>query len=117
MPQKHLYQHIQDQIDFAETILGGINAGSINKQRYFMTLVYIEDILDGYGRDVIAEDGRASGMPEDELTELKHRANAVMDRIRHQLRTDIQTEGYADEVVRKSQEMMQTWRKWDESES
>jgi len=52
---KPLYQYIFDMLNYAEELTKHISPDEPDSSNYFMTLVYIEDILNKYGRGLVRQ--------------------------------------------------------------
>lgn len=108
---KESYRYIFDLLDFADDIIAQISPEDADKEMHFMTLVYIEDILDKYGRGLVVESGRATGLSEDDIANLKYSANERMDAMRKTLAELVKQHDFDSTLDGKIEQFKREWRK------
>lgn len=108
---KPLYQYIFDLLDYADAIAERISPSEPEKNNYFMTLVYIEDILDKYGRGLVVQSSREAGEDEADSRELLKRANQQMDALRKKIRLYSQQYDFDEVLSSRGKLMYEDWHK------
>jgi hypothetical protein len=108
MNAKPLYQYIFDMLDYADVITAKITPEEHDKDNYFMTLVYVEDILDKYARGLVLQSATESGQDGSMYLKL---ATDRMDGLRRTIRKLSQLYDF-DEILRKrGDSLYQDWHK------
>ncbi len=105
------YLHIFNLLDFADDLTTRILAGDPDNSSYFLTLVYIEDILDSYGRSFVPTTAREAGCSEDEAQALKNEAASRMDALRHTLSELVNTYDFDRTMDEASRRFASEWHK------
>lgn len=108
MEEKPLYKYIFDMLDYAEIISTKIKPGDHDNNNYFMTLVYVEDILDKYGRGLVIDSANESGQDGSELLKL---ANERMDKLRKTIRNLSQVYDFDEILINRGKGLYQDWHK------
>lgn len=111
MNTKPLYEQIFNLLDFADTIVGMLETEASERSNYFMTLIYVEDILDKYGRGLILHSALDSGKSQEESRALMAEANQRMDKLRRQIRNYSQQFDFDELLKTKGERMYQDWHK------
>ncbi|HVV25720.1 MAG TPA: hypothetical protein VHC21_01675 [Candidatus Saccharimonadales bacterium] len=111
MNDKPLGQYVIDLLDYADAIADRIAPSEPDKSSYFMTLVYIEDVLDTYGRGLLWDLYRATGKDEDESRALKGHINQRVEALRHQIRLFSQQYDFDETLKSRGESMYQDWHK------
>lgn len=103
---KPLYQYIFDMLDYADALIPLIQPNESDNGNYFMTLLYIEDILDSYGRSFVRHSADASG--EDGQI---HMVNATrrMDELRTNIQELATTFDFEETIRLKNESMTRNW--------
>ena len=109
--QGSAYMHIFNLLDFADEIAGRITPEASNKEQYFMTLVYIEDILDKYGRSFVRQEAIRAGLPDEESNSLTSEVNRRMDELRTTLAQLVQQYDFDTTLDHKISQFQREWRK------
>lgn len=116
MDEKPLYAHIFNLLDYADVVYPLITADAQDKEGYFMTLVFIERVLDNYGRGFVSVSARDSGMHEEYVKEMLHLANRRMDELRANIRKLSQIYDFDETLHEWGAEMYRNWHKMPEEE-
>jgi hypothetical protein len=85
MHGKKVYDFLFDLYDYADYIAGEIQPGNADNASYFMTLIYIEDIMDTYGRGLIHTTAINSADPGIDPSEALHEAHRRIDLLRERI--------------------------------
>lgn len=109
MTEKPMYQYIFEMLDYADRIAALIQPGEYDNENYFMTLIYIEDILDKYGRG-IAYQGASGGEDSDGHDRLVL-ATKRMDLLREQIRHFSQMYDFDEAIKDRGDSMYRNWHK------
>jgi hypothetical protein len=108
-----MYQRIIELLDFADEISDLIQQDDFDKNSYFMTLVYVEDILDKYGRGLASQSARDTALTEEQTSEIRKHLNARLDALRLRIRNFSQFYNFDDAITERSQGMLRDWGKRD----
>lgn len=108
MNEKPLYQYVFDMLDYADAISVKITPEEYDKNNYFMTLVYVEDILDKYARGLVRESAAESGQDGSAYLKL---ATERMDRLRKVIRRLSQTYDFDEILSKKGESFYLDWHK------
>jgi hypothetical protein len=111
MNSKPLYQHFTDLLDFSEEISALIQPGEPEINSYFMTLVYIEDILDKYGRGLASQSVRQAGFTEEQISTYRSGLNQRLEMLRARIRSLSQSYNFDQVLLEKGQTMVKEWQK------
>jgi hypothetical protein len=108
---KQKYSHIFNLLDFADELINRIKPGELDNGNYFMTLVYIEDVLDTYGRGFVLTTARESGHSDNEASALMYTATARMDLLRQAINDLSQVYDFNDVLDGKAERFRRDWRR------
>lgn len=108
---KQPYEHIFNLLDFADELAGRIKPGNPDNGNYFMTLVYVEDILDKFGRGFVLTTVQESGRSNDEADNLMHQATTRMDSLRQTIRQFAQLYDFDEVLDNKAKQLKREWHK------
>ena len=106
MESKPMYQYIFDMLEYADKIATLIQPGNSDNGNYFMTLIYIEDILDKYGRGLVFTSANEIG---EDGHELMIAATQRMDHLRATLHDLMITGQYNDVLETRCRTMVRDW--------
>lgn len=107
MSVKNIAQYIFDLLDYAEEINKLIEPGNDNAN-YFMTLVYIEDILDKYGRSFMSDYSAVEGV---DIRQLSSVVNQKLNILRGNIRKHSQLYDFDQVIQQRGESMLKDWRK------
>lgn len=110
MNEKPLYQYIFEMLDYADRIAALIQPGQRDNENYFMTLIYIEDILDKYGRSIAYHDSSENGDDVDGHDRLVL-ATKRMDLLREQIRYFSQAYDFDEVIQVRGEGMYRNWHR------
>lgn len=113
MNKKPMYQRIIELLDFADEIGDLIQQDDFDKNSYFMTLIYVEDILDKYGRGLAPQSARDAMLTEEQVSELRKHLNARLDALRIRIRNFSQAYDFDEAIAERSRGMLRDWSKRD----
>ncbi len=105
------YEHVFNLLNFADELTGRIKPGNPDNDNYFMTLVYVEDILDKYGRDFVLRAAQESGHSADEASAMMHQAAARMDSLRQTISSFAQLYDFNEVLDSKAKQFKREWHK------
>jgi hypothetical protein len=108
-----MYQRMIELLDFADEIGDLIRQDDFDKNSYFMTLIYVEDILDKYGRGIASHSARDTALTEEQISEIRKHLNARLDALRSRIRNFSQAYNFDDVITERSQGMLRDWSKRD----
>lgn len=111
MNQKFLFQYIFEMLDYGDEISKLIQPDGRDNDSYFMTLVYIERILDNYGRGLVRQSARAVGYDDQQVNALVSEANVRMDILRKAIRAYSQMYNFDDSLKTWGEGMYRDWHK------
>jgi hypothetical protein len=106
-----MYQRIIELLDFADEISSLIRQDDFDKNSYFMTLVYVEDILDKYGRGLASQSARDAALTEEQTAEIRKYLNMRLDELRLRIRDYSQTYDFDEVIAERSRGMLRDWSK------
>ena len=106
-----MYQRMIELLDFADEIGDLIQQDDFDKNSYFMTLVYVEDILDKYGRGLASQSARDTALTEEQTSEIRKHLNARLDALRLRIRNFSQAYDFDEILTERGQFMLRDWRK------
>ncbi|HSX35358.1 MAG TPA: hypothetical protein VLH84_00315 [Patescibacteria group bacterium] len=109
MNTRPLFEQVLGLLDFANDIASKITTDEHDKNSYFMTLVYVEDILDIYGRMLIMRSASESGVSEAGISDLSRSANERLNKLRGQIRQFSQQYDFDDVLKSKGESMYRDW--------
>jgi len=108
-----MYLYMSDLLDFAEQVSTRIQQDEFDNNSYFMTLVYVEDILDKYGRGLASQSAREAGFAEEQILAIRRDLNIRLETLRAQIRDLSQLYNFDQAMVERSQSMIKDWQKKD----
>ncbi len=108
--EKPLYEYLFELLDFSDKLLELMPDENWDNS-YFMTLVYIEDVFDKYGRGMVLQSAQDSGKSYDEARSLMSEANKRMDTLRSAIRKLAQERDYDETLKNRSEELVRNWVK------
>lgn len=108
---KYAYQYIFDLLDFADYLINQIDSNDFDRAMYFTTLVYIENILDVYGRGLVVDSARTAGFSENDVADLKRRANDRLDTLRKALAHFVEKYDFDSVLDDHGEDLKKRWRK------
>lgn len=108
MSKKLMHEYIFGLLDFADELEALLHTEQFDRNSYLMTLIYIEDILDKYGRGMAQHSGNEVGLDGKALLS---EATKRMDRLRAKIRAAVQTYDFDQELLQRTEEMQRNWRK------
>ena len=111
MDTKPLYQYIFDLLDYADELAKLILSGGQDNNNYFMTLVYIEDILDKYGRGLVLDSAKEYVPQGVDPSGLLKIATQRMDALRKTIRIYAQQYDFDETLKARGESMYQDWHK------
>ena len=111
MDTKKLHDFLFQLFDYADYLVNEINPNNRDNNEYFLSLIYIEDIMDKYGRGLISETGRELN-PED--TESLNEAHRRIDDLREKINSLKSEYNFSGVVSRRAESLI---RDWDRSTS
>ena len=111
-PQKPLYQHIIELLDFGDELMRQLVTGdAYNRRNYIMILIYIDDILNRGGREIVFRSACDHLESQEEDEKMMDVATKRMDMLRVVLRDLIPTEDIDEDIKSRSNAIYQTWHK------
>lgn len=111
MDSKKLHDFLFQLFDYADYLVEEINPNNPDNNNYFMSLIYIEDMMDKYGRGLISKTGRELN-PED--TESLEDAHRRIDYLREKINLLKDIYDFNGVVSKRSDSLI---RDWDRSSS
>jgi hypothetical protein len=111
MQNKLLYEYIFTMMDYGDRLAEMINlndAGNIDNGNYFISLVYIEDMLDKYARGLVLHSSEEAGLDGSEQLKL---ANQRMDQLRANIRRFVQQGEFDDLLQKRGRQFYEDWHK------
>lgn len=106
MDQKQLYDFLFELYDYADYLADRIQPNNPDNNNYFMSLIYIEEMMDAYGRGLINEAAHEIDQNDrDSLKEAHRRIDLLRQRI-NELRS---TFAFDDVVTGKTQKLLRDW--------
>lgn len=108
-----MYEYMSDLLDFAEQVGAMIQQDEFENNSYFMTLVYVEDILDKYGRGLASQSAREAGYTDEQVSVIRRDLNTRLETLRAQIRNLSQLYNFDQAMIERSQSMIRDWRKKD----
>lgn len=106
MDEQTLHDFLNKMYDYADYLAAAIQPENRDNGSYFMSLIYIEDILDSYGRGLILSSAKQIGLDGSaELSEAHRRLDLLRGRI-HDL---AQQYNFDDDLLRKSEKFKRDW--------
>lgn len=109
MNEKALHEHIINLLDYAERLIGLIEEDENDRDNYFITLVYIEDIIDTYGRSMVHRSIIDSDIDDDGST--KDQVNKRLDELRSNIKSLVEKYDFNDALQSHTHKLMDTWSK------
>lgn len=80
------------------------------RDNYLITIIYIEDILDKYGRGMVVHEGESAGLTDDECKTLKKQVTENMDSIRENVKKLAELHDYQDLLKKRLEGILQQWQ-------
>ena len=108
-----MYLYMSELLDFAEQVSTRIQQDEYENNSYFMTLVYVEDILDKYGRGLASQSAREAGLTEEQISAIRRDLNTRLEKLRDQIRNLSQVYNFDQAMIERSQSMIRDWQKKD----
>ena len=108
-----MYQRMIELLDFADEISDMIQSDDSDRNSYFMTLIYVEDILDKYGRGLASQSAHDFALAEEQITEIRVYLNTRLEALRSRIRDLSQTYDFDEVITERGQGMLRDWRKRD----
>lgn len=112
MDMKPLHQHIYDLLDFSDSLQALMQESPDERDNfnYLTTLIYIEDVLDKYGRGFAHVENNHRGSEEVDTREFNSRVTSRMDELRRFIRTYIDANpAVKDEIKRRMSHVASDW--------
>lgn len=110
MNKKPIYEYIFDLLDYADDLAELIpSVDNYERNQYFVTLVYIEDILDIYGRGLVLHS--ANDHEEGTGRELMSKATKRMDELRGKIHNLMHLYEFDPSLDEASKRIATRWRK------
>lgn len=110
MNKKPTYEYIFDLLDYADDLVELIpTVDDFERNQYFVTLVYIEDILDIYGRGLVLHS--ANDKEEGTGRELMGKATKRMDELRDKIHSLMRLYEFDSSLDEASKRIATRWRK------
>lgn len=106
-----MYQYMIELLDFADEIDNLIQPDDFDKNSYFMTLVYVEDILDKYGRGLASQSARQAALTEEQVTAIRQHLNMRLDALRLRIRAHSQAYDFGEVMAERGRGMLRDWSK------
>lgn len=112
MKEQDIPIFLLELFDYADYIADRIQPNSLDNSSYFLTLVYIEDIMDAYGRGLIYRSLKNS----DEVKASATQSEAVqrLELLRGRIRSLSQQYDFDDTLTHCGKGMYQDWHKLDQ---
>lgn len=105
------YEYIFNVLDFADELAGRIKPDNPDNSNYFMTLVYVEDILDKFGRGFVLKMATESGHSSDEANNLMHQTTTRLDTLRQKISGFVQSYDFDETLDNKAEQLKREWHK------
>lgn len=106
MDSKKLYDFLFQLFDYADYLVEEINPNNPDNNNYFISLVYIEDIMDKYGRGLISKTGRELNPEDTESLEEAHRKIDFLRKKINALKTAYDFNGV---VINRTESLIRDW--------
>ena len=106
-----MHQRLVELLDFADEITGLVQKNEFDKNSYFMTLIYVEDILDKYGLGLASDSAREDGLTEEQVSEIRVLLNTRLEVLRATIRNFSQTYDFDKTISERGKEMLRDWHK------
>ena len=103
-----MYEHIAELLDFAEVVAKRIVPGEFDNNNYFMTLVYVEDILDTYGRAVVSRSADENNLDGHAL---KGDASRRMEALRSTIARLNSDHAFDEALVQSAGRLVKNWKR------
>lgn len=112
MPSQELHNFLFKLYDFADYIADEIESGRTQDVGgYFLTLVYIEQIFDRYGRGLIRNSSIAAGSTQDEASVALGLAHKRIDSLRNRLETLVENGNFDKTLEDAAKALTSVWVK------
>jgi len=111
MNTKPMYQYMAELLDFAEEISARIHQDEFENESYFMTLIYIEDILDKYGRGLASRSARDRGLTKEQILTVRIDLNTRLEALRAKIRNLSQAYDFDQAMTERAQSIIRDWQK------
>lgn len=109
MQGKELHDFLFQLYDFADILADKIEHGtSDNLGAQFLTLVYIEQIFDMYGRDLISQSAREASLDSGVALSEAHRR---IDLLRARIQNLVETHNFNESLRQASEKILHEWSK------
>ncbi len=106
MDAQTLFKFLFQLYDYADYLADNIRPDGFDNKNYFMSLLYIEEMMDSYGRGLISRTARDINENDSKsLSDAHRRIDLLRGRIR-QLQTQY---GFDDVINVKTQKLLQDW--------
>ena len=106
--KKPMYEYIDDLLDYSDELIALIQPENFENPNYFMSLIYIEDILDKYGRGLVSKSANEDGLDGHALLV---KANRRMDELRKSIRSLSEAHDFDDIIKERATQMVTNWVK------
>jgi hypothetical protein len=110
MNNAQLHDFLFDLYDFADTIAAKIQPGEPENNSYFMTLVYIEDIMDKYGRGLVLDAAQTADPPTTDPQALLRTANERLNQLRERIETLAREYNMGETITARAQQLAARWQ-------
>lgn len=111
MNEKPLYQHVFNLLDYTDEITALLQPDAEDKNSYFMTLLYIEGMLDSYARGFVASKYLGTDFTEDDIFAIRKDLNSRVEALRSTIRSFAQMYNFDDVIIDTNNELYKRWRK------
>lgn len=106
MDQKQLYDFLFRLYDYADHLADSIKPNNPDNNNFYISLIYIEEMMDSYGRGLINETAHQINQNDrDSLKEAHRRIDLLRQRI-NQLRDEFD---FDDVVTGKTEKLLRDW--------
>ena len=111
MNNKPLYEDIFNLLDFAERLVPLVDNDEDDRNNYFMTLIYIEDVIDSYGRSMVNRSSIEAGVDSEKNTELRNEANQRLKALRDNISEFTKKYDFNSTLESHAHDLVKTWSK------
>lgn len=106
MSPKELYDFLFKLYDYADYLAEEIKPGNYDNKNYYMSMIYIEEIMDSYGRGLI--NSAAHQLDENDRDSLRE-AHKRIDALRQKIYDLKQSYDFEDVVAGKTEKLTRDW--------
>lgn len=108
MGSKNVHVFLFQLYDYADYLAGKIQPGNSDNGNYFISLLYIEEMMDSYGRSLICASAKDAGADESAALSEAHRR---IDLLRGRIQSLYQEFDFDEILERKTEKLLRDWHR------